>query len=286
MYKKEMMDRDAPQDPENLEGEVSRDGMEDALRQDADPAVLPEVLDESQDTLAWQDDILSNCRLWTEQLLEIPGIVAKDGESEEEEPDLYSFYEEVCALRSEFRKSARRSHEIFGQFGQSLEGFQDVLSFLTRRLDALSAEQGSSETLARQRVFLQVVELYERLRRFGGALEGMRMPGTRPRFLERIRGKLKGKEKAPDSMRDSVVDGFSLILSHFEEFLAAEGVSRIETVGRPFDPTLMQALAVVETDTALPDTVIEEIEGGYLYGEQVLKLARVTVAKERSEKGQ
>jgi molecular chaperone GrpE (heat shock protein) len=48
----------------------------------------------------------------------------------------------------------------------------------------------------------------------------------------------------------------------------------------------MQALAVVETDTALPDTVIEEIEGGYLYGEQVLKLARVTVAKERSEKGQ
>jgi molecular chaperone GrpE (heat shock protein) len=37
----------------------------------------------------------------------------------------------------------------------------------------------------------------------------------------------------------------------------------------------------VETDDVPPDVVYEEISGGYLYGERILKLAKVTVTKRK-----
>jgi molecular chaperone GrpE (heat shock protein) len=43
----------------------------------------------------------------------------------------------------------------------------------------------------------------------------------------------------------------------------------------------MIAVGTVETDAFPPNTVWEEISGGYLYGEHVLKLAKVTVTKRK-----
>lgn len=229
---------------------------------------------------SWKHDIMDNCRLWLSRLHEMSDVSG----AKENDPDLYSFYEELCVLRNEFRKNARRSHELFSRFGEHLEEFQDVLDSLMQRTDRLSQIQDNTEILARQELLLQMAELYERLRIFGEKLEGLGVPeATRPSLGTRIKGFFAGQQPVPAAggVPQSMRDGFSLILSHFQGFLAAAGVSRIEAAGEPFDPAVMVAVGTVDTDDYPPDFVCEEISGGYLYRERVLTLAKVVVAKRK-----
>ncbi|HAJ26660.1 MAG TPA: nucleotide exchange factor GrpE [Syntrophus sp. (in: bacteria)] len=255
----------------------------------------------------WQDEIMENCRSWLENLQEEPVLAETD-----EQPDLYSFYEELCVLRSEFRKNSRRSHETFLQFGEHLGEFQGVMTSLAQRLDNLTKEQESTEVLARQGILLQIVEIYERLRRFDEKMREMISPppvpeAATPGFWERILGRGKGKRQdkinqithvdqgdrqnwqgqqerqAKPGFPVVVMEGLSLTMSHFDEFLDRVGVRRTATTGAPFDPSVMMAVGAVATDNCPPHTVVEEISGGYLYGNHVLKLAKVTVSKRKEQ---
>jgi len=237
--------------------------------------------DVGDEILQWKQDILNNCRLWLSNLQEMPDV--SGFEEKENEPDLYSFYEQLCVLKSEFRKNSRRSHEMFSRFGEHLEEFQGVLDSLMQRMDRLSQNQEGTEILARQGLLLQMVELYERLRWLERKFKEIgTSEATGETLYERIRRFFAGKRQAPATgISGSLRDGFSLLLSHFEGFLAGEGVSRIQAAGASFDPTIMVAVGTVETDDVPPDVVYEEISGGYLYGERILKLAKVTVTKRK-----
>jgi len=151
------------------------------------------------------DEILDNCRSWLENI-QVEPILAET----EEQPDLHSFYEELCVLRSEFRKNSRRSHETFFQFGEHLGEFQGIMKSMGQRLDNLSKEQESAEALARQEILLQIAEIHERLRRFDEKLREMNSPlprehlaagppqAARPSLWERILGRDipgRGKDK-------------------------------------------------------------------------------------------
>lgn len=285
------------------EMEESRDWNEFAEVNDnggGEPAATP----------PWQDKILDNCLRWLEDLQEEP-VLAET----EEQPDLYSFYEELCVLRSEFKKNSRRSHETFLQFGEHLGEFKGVMTSLAQRLDNLTKEQENTEILARQGILLQIVEIHERMRRFDEKLKEMNSPppapeAARPGLWERMLGRGKGTPCSKVSPRDKgkrkdqkkqigqvnqadrqakqdipagVIDGFFLTMSHFDEFLARVGVRCTTTTGAPFDPSVMIAVGAVATDTCPPHTVVEEISGGYLYGDHVLKLAKVTVSKQKEQ---
>ncbi len=250
---------------------------------------------EAAATPSWQDKILDHCLSWLEDLQEEP-VLAET----EEQPDLYSFYEELCVLRSEFRKNSRRSQETFLQFGEHLGDFKGVMTSLAQRLDNLTKEQESTEILARQGILLQIVEIHERMRRFDEKLKEMDSPppapeAARPGLWARMLGRGKGKRKDQNKQMDQadrqtkqdipagVIDGFFLTMSHFDEFLARVGVRCTTTTGAPFDPSVMIAVGAVDTDACPPHTVVEEISAGYLYGDHVLKLAKVTVSKQKEQ---
>ena len=245
-------------------------------------------------TSPWQDEILDHCLSWLEDLQEEPVITET-----EEQPDLYSFYEELCVLRNEFRKNSRRSHETFLQFGERLGDFKGVMTSLAQRLDNLNKEQANTEFLARQGILLQIVEIHERMRRLDEKLKEMNAPppapeAARPGLWERMLGREKKVLSAEDRVKSTqhsalspqhlfLIEGFVLTMSHFDEFLARAGVRRTPTTGSPFDPAVMIAVGAVATDTFPPHTVVEEISGGYLYGEHVLKLAKVTISKQKEQ---
>lgn len=71
--------------------------------------------------------------------------------------------------------------------------------------------------------------------------------------------------------------GIELTQRELLRTLAAEGVTRLETVGQRFDPGLHEAIAVVPTIHEA-DTIIEEVEAGYKLGDKLLRPARVVVA--------
>lgn len=75
----------------------------------------------------------------------------------------------------------------------------------------------------------------------------------------------------------SLRQGVELTYREFRRLMAAEGVTRVEAVGQPFDPNLHEALAT-QPGRGEPDRVVEEIEAGYRLKDTLLRPAKVVVA--------
>jgi molecular chaperone GrpE len=82
---------------------------------------------------------------------------------------------------------------------------------------------------------------------------------------------------------NAFLKGIEMILAHIYEMLKKRGVSPIEAKGKPFDPDLHEAMMQVETDEFDEDTVVEELQKGYMLEDRVIRTAKVKVAKKKQE---
>lgn len=73
--------------------------------------------------------------------------------------------------------------------------------------------------------------------------------------------------------------GIVLIKKQLADFLAQQGLSRLEAVGKPFDPHVHEAIGHIESAEHPGETVVEEIEPGYLLNGRLLRPARVRISK-------
>lgn len=77
-------------------------------------------------------------------------------------------------------------------------------------------------------------------------------------------------------------EGLSLIRSKMWSELSGDGVSMIVTKGEKFDPTKMEAITTLPPSEQFPsNSIIDELETGYLYKDKVLIPARVVVASDQ-----
>jgi molecular chaperone GrpE len=72
--------------------------------------------------------------------------------------------------------------------------------------------------------------------------------------------------------------GVDLIDRQFHDVLSKLGVEPIKASGEPFDPTLHQAIQMVETDETNDNHVIDELQRGYKLHDRLLRPAMVRVA--------
>lgn len=84
---------------------------------------------------------------------------------------------------------------------------------------------------------------------------------------------------APGTLKDGIV----LIQKQLADFLKACGVARLEAVGKPFDPHFHEAIAHAEAGGYPDQTVVEELEAGYLLDGRLLRPAKVRVSHSQSE---
>ena len=88
-----------------------------------------------------------------------------------------------------------------------------------------------------------------------------------------------------DKSPDAVVEGLRAIHKRLADTLKAQGITPIESVGRRFDPMVHEAVGAIEAvaneaGIALePGAVTDETRRGYLWDGDVLRPARVLVAK-------
>lgn len=75
-------------------------------------------------------------------------------------------------------------------------------------------------------------------------------------------------------------EGVKLSIKHFLDILENEGVKRIETVGKTFDPNLMEAITTQEGEEG---KVLEEVRSGYMLYDSVLRPAQVIVGQKPSK---
>jgi molecular chaperone GrpE len=79
---------------------------------------------------------------------------------------------------------------------------------------------------------------------------------------------------------DSVTKGVELIYSKFKRILELQGVKQLEVVGKPFDPSLHDALMMMPSADHPAHTVLQEVERGYTLNDRVIRHAKVVVSSE------
>ena len=82
---------------------------------------------------------------------------------------------------------------------------------------------------------------------------------------------------------DVLHKGVEMILNRLLNLLKQNGISSIEAVGKPFDPAYHEAMMQEESDEHPENTVIEELQKGYLLDNRVLRTAKVKVSKNKDE---
>ncbi len=68
-----------------------------------------------------------------------------------------------------------------------------------------------------------------------------------------------------------------MTLRRLDRALSYASIAPVDTVGRPFDPTTMQAIDKKSAPDVSPGEVLEQIRSGFIRGGEVLRTAQVVV---------
>src|SRR5690348_6752425 len=88
----------------------------------------------------------------------------------------------------------------------------------------------------------------------------------------------------PGSASAEYRKGFELIERQLSDLLTKQGLVRMETAGKQFDPHFHHAIEQVETSEYAEGAIIDELQPGYLFHGKVLRPAMVRVATAPEER--
>jgi molecular chaperone GrpE len=84
-------------------------------------------------------------------------------------------------------------------------------------------------------------------------------------------------ESAPDVK--SVAEGVRIVTKQFVDTLERMGIKRIAAVGKPFDPSVHEAIQQLDSTEHPAGVVIAEVQPGYMLGDYLIRAAMVVVSK-------
>lgn len=184
-----------------------------------------------------------------------------------EQPDLNTLLSELTGLKTEVKTGSR-------QYKNTLETLNTALATMQEDNAAMSAELTMSRDRVEQKknevmraMLLEMIDIYDRLSIGLGVLENYRPTFT---FFKRSR------DKDINFIR-RFKDGQVMTVKRFEQLLQRHQVSAIESVGNMLDPVTMTALETENNPKIENGIVVEELRKGFLYENQVLRLAEVKV---------
>ncbi|HXH05215.1 MAG TPA: nucleotide exchange factor GrpE [Vicinamibacterales bacterium] len=177
-----------------------------------------------------------------------------EGPLEAEEPVHKPTYVEELERQLAERDALVRSYAE--KYREAAAGFDEARARLRR-------ETGKEIERARRAVLVELLDVLDNL----------------DRAVEAARRSLAGGEPSAQTAA-ALVEGVELVRQQFLAKLESFGVRRIDAAGRPFDPERHDAVATIPA--ASPEEanrVVEVVTHGYAIGDEVLRPARVVVAK-------
>ena len=208
----------------------------------------------------WRDRVLGDFRRWIGELVETE---APDGAAMPAEPDLHGLFAELAALRQEVRLQNREQARTGKELAKAAERYDGAVKSMRLQERDLAAFEQRVAREAENRCLRSILEVRDSLARGHAAASEV---GNRRGFLLR----------QPRGI-GSVAEGYGIALRRFDRMLAGFGVDRLKTTGQPFDPRTMQATELRQVSTLEDGVVVEELQCGYLRGEDLLRLAEVAV---------
>jgi molecular chaperone GrpE len=164
--------------------------------------------------------------------------------------------------------------------GRGVDGEDEVL-------DGVVVQDGSSEGEAQRDVLADLRRLehdvlraradYDNLRKQSRKREADGIARAKGRVLEEMLPVLDSFEAALQHSGDD--EGLQLLFKQLTQALQQQGLEEVDAAGQPFDPTLHEAVSMVD-DPAVRESVVKEVyRKGYRLGDQLLRPVTVVVAR-------
>jgi molecular chaperone GrpE len=96
-------------------------------------------------------------------------------------------------------------------------------------------------------------------------------------FIDNLERAINHAEKVEEA--GVLIEGVRLTIKQLLQALSKFGLSFFESLGKPFDPALHEAILLIPTDQHEPNQVVEEFQKGYLLNDRLLRPATVSVSK-------
>ena len=101
--------------------------------------------------------------------------------------------------------------------------------------------------------------------------------------LDNFEMALAAAESAKGEKLAALQSGVTMIQQQLKSILVELGLEEIDASGKPFDPTLHEAVSQQESDIIPEDHVLQQLRKGYKFKERLLRPATVIVAKKPAD---
>jgi molecular chaperone GrpE len=155
----------------------------------------------------------------------------------------------TAQLQSQLEAATARADENYNKFLLAMADFENYKKRIERQFRDI-ADAGRRELL---KSFLPVIDNLERALSFEGV--------------------------SADALRE----GVQQTLKGFESVLGMEGVKPLNVKGQKFDPKIAEAIGTQAAQGVEDDTILEEAQKGYTIGDDLLRPAKVIVAKQSAQ---
>ena len=187
--------------------------------------------------------------------------------------DLFTVFVELAALRNEVRGEARLVKDALDQFRAVFTTLQSSQATLEQELRRNQTEARERERSVLRPLLLELLELRDRL------VAGLQQPMPPVRWIDRFR---RRRSDEAEGWRE----GMNIMLRRLDRILGDQRVVPIEVVGRPFDPRQSRVVATARDAGRGSGIVVEEIRAGFLWDEDLLRIAEVIVNVADTNRGE
>lgn len=187
----------------------------------------------------------------------------------DKQPDLNLLLSELTALKTEVKTESRQFKNTLDNLSSALASVQDDNKSLSTEL-ALSSERMAQQQAELMRtMLLEFVDIYDRLATGRDILQN----------YQPVKSLFKKSRKKDVHLIARFNEGQVMTLQRFEQLLLQYQVRPIDCVGNLLDPLTMSAVETGNDPQQENGMVLEELRRGFLFQDQVLRLAEVKVNK-------
>ena len=186
-----------------------------------------------------------------------------------EQPDLNTLLGELTGLKTEVKAESRQFKNTLDTLSSALDTVQDDNKALSTELAAYTERQVQQQTETMRNMLLEMVDIYDRLSTGVDVLQNYRP----------VNALFKNSRQQDIHFIERFREGQLMTIKRFEQLLQGHQVKAIECVGKLLDPVTMSAVETGEDTKLNNGIVLQELRKGFLYKDQVLRLAEVKVNK-------
>ncbi|MCX5812341.1 MAG: nucleotide exchange factor GrpE [Proteobacteria bacterium] len=165
----------------------------------------------------------------------------------------------------EEHKKKKKKDEIVEELNNALEEKEEMVKALQEKLLYLQADFDNFKKL-------KIKEKQDTLKFGNEVLLKELLP-----VLDNLDRALDHASKTEDFK--GIHAGVKIVFNEFLKVLERAGVERVDAIGKKFDPNFHEAFMQEEKDNVEPDTVVSELQKGYILNGRLIRPSMVTISK-------